>query len=199
MLRQIVLPAGRIASIAMFVCVLLCLTAQAQKVTLTIKCETPDAQKTKLSAPEKPIKADKSKSPKFELKQTGTPDKVATKNSELGSQAGVITKGCIAGARVTAGPSATHANQIVLFNIAQTDPILKLRKVGQTTWVNTIQVWISLDNTGFGQSEIFEVLGENLGTTTLSAESPGFDGSELNIIVVECNCPIIPVSSPPRS
>jgi hypothetical protein len=170
--------------------------ASAQKVTITVKCEPPAEAKVPATKDAKPKVSDKT-ARKFILPAPVT--KTGSANLSPESQAGVITKNCEALARIDVGPSPTHANQTVLFNIAQSNNILGLKWNAGDQYGTTLQAFIQLNSSGSGSSPLFYVRGNELGTTILTAESPGFDDASLEIHVVECNCPIIPVSSPTRN
>ena len=183
--------------VAMFVS----LVANAQPVKITIKCDSKSEVKSTKQTSDKqpPSKANKAVTPKFELNlPPDTRDQAKGAATESG-QPGIITLGCVGRAIITAGPSP-FPNQTVVFNVWQDGPtILSLKLNPGDAYTPSLQVPISLDGNGYGVSPEFYVRGNELGSTVLLSESPGFTDSTLDIFVVACNCPFIPVSSAPRN
>lgn len=177
-------------------------TTKGQSLKITLQC-LPDKDVAKEAA--KKDRESKIKQPRLELSGNTQDGQKSSNSQSLNSPStnpqGVISIQCTAQAFVTAGPGGPP-NTTVNFTITQSNPnnILGLKwDPNGTQYSPTLQAPISLDANGYGVSGTFTVKGLVLGETTLSAVSPGFDGSSLDIVIVECKCPTIPVSSPPRN
>jgi len=185
---------------AIFILGFLCSGVSAQKSKISIKCVEDEKQttakqeeKTKAS----PVQTNtKETPPKLEL------SKSADVNEQSLTPDSILPINCTAAAFITAGPSP-YANQTVIFTLTQS-PVnilaLKTTPVFAPPYQYTLQIAIQLDDNGFGVSDDFYIKATSLGETTLSHHADGFDSvNDLDILVVECKCPVIPVNSPPRN
>lgn len=185
---------------AIFILGFLCSEVSAQKSKISIKCVEDEKQttakqeeKTKAS----PVQTNtKETPPKLELSKSETVNEQSlTPNS-------ILPMGCTAAAYITAGPSP-YANQTVVFTLTQSPVnILALKATPSILppYQYTLQIAIQLDGNGYGVSNDFYIKATALGETTLSHFAEGFESTNvLDILVVECKCPVIPVNSPPRN
>ncbi|HLM00945.1 MAG TPA: hypothetical protein VK400_07795 [Pyrinomonadaceae bacterium] len=174
--------------------------ASAQQVKITIRCLPEESgQETKKENPKdkKPEAGNRREKPaRFEL--NGKNEKSADRES-LVEEANIIPIGCVAQAIITVytGPPGATVD----YTVTQSNPsnIVELKRFLQNPYGNTVVIPVSLDASGYGVSSPFYVRGKILGETTLIGTSSFNNTTPLNILVVECKCPVIPANTPPRN
>lgn len=183
---------------------LLTSSAFAQRAEITIRCDSdPEAPKTPVKTEDENPKNKKTKikisediSPRLKLNVKSEKSAI---QENLTGQAGIIPINCTALAQITVhtGPSNTTVNLTVTqMNSAN---ILSMSLTAQGSYGSVVIVPVQLNSSGQGVSSPFYIRGVIVGETTLNASGSGTYTNPLDIIVVECKCPIIPVNTPPRN
>ncbi len=182
---------------------LLTVTSSAQRAEITIKCvsdsESPEsAVKAGNEKPkDKKPKAKKNEDKSLRLKLNDKSEKTSGQENFEG-EAGIIPINCTALAQITvySGPP----NTTVIFTVTQTNPanIVTMSSTSQGSFGTSLNLPIQLNSSGQGIGQ-FYIRGVGLGETTINAYGNGADTNPLDIIVVECKCPVIPVNTPPRN
>jgi hypothetical protein len=176
----------------------------------TSRSETPDkSTQAKRKQLEKRMKAQivmVTNSPK----QTGAPrqstvDQSALSQSEAGAPAASLAPDCDPGTlllQFTIGRAFleiddyAHRGTTVYYESRQTaPPTLVFSLVPEGPYTNIINIPVSLDANGYGRSEIFYVMGNQLGDSTFYGYEVASQSSTTTIpytVLPQCNCPPIP-------
>jgi hypothetical protein len=170
-------------------------TVLAQQVKITIRCvdetETEKPKDKKSKSAQSPEKV-----PRFKLNEK---NEKAAGRENLVEEANIVPINCVAQAIITVytGPPSTTVN----YTVTQSNSlnIVDLKRFITDPYSSTVVIPVTLDGAGYGVSAPFYVKGKILGETTLIGTSSFNNTTPLDIIVVECKCPVIPANTPPRN
>jgi hypothetical protein len=91
-----------------------------------------------------------------------------------------------------------HRNTTVYYETRQTaPPTLVFSLTPEGSYTNIVSVPVALDANGFGQSDIFYVMGTQLGSSTFYGYDVASDSETTTItytVLPQCNCPPIPLA-----
>jgi hypothetical protein len=191
------LRAARYVAVIFALSLLFSAAANAQTARLKIECLSPNEKSERVGQKKKekdPKKGAQRFQPSSETQKAPTPNNGA---GQLNYATILLACNATATWYVWGGPPNTS----VVLTLTQSNPnnIVGFKWNAADPNAVTLQIPVTLDSSGNGESQQFLIRGLMLGETDTTADLPGYISDTVRITVTECNCPPIFLDIPPRT